>query len=124
MHYQRVLKYGEPGPVGRKKIGRMTSSSGYTLIYVPDHPRAYTKGYVPEHRHVMEQHLGRYLKPRENVHHINGIRDDNRLENLELWVKPQPQGQRVEDLVHWVLTEYGDEVERQLSAPTLFAVGE
>jgi len=65
--------------------GRYTTKRGYVLIRKPDHPIAKTmKGYVVEHRLVMEQHIGRYLKKWEHVHHINGIKDDNRIENLLL----------------------------------------
>ena len=56
-----------------------------------------------EHRGVMEWLLGRSLLPGENVHHINGVRHDNRPENLELWSTSQPKGQRVEDKIQWAL---------------------
>ena len=68
---------------------------------VHGHPRAGNGNYVFEHILVMEQQLGRYLLPDEYVHHLNGVRDDNRPENLELWTRPQPTGIRASDAVAW-----------------------
>jgi hypothetical protein len=74
------LRKNHPKWVGGRTVGK----SGYIFILAPKHPRN-NHGYVPEHRFVMEKHLGRYLKKEEVVHHINGIVGDNRLENLMLF---------------------------------------
>lgn len=67
------------------KGGRIQEADGYVMVHRPDHPRANNKGYVFEHRLVMEAHLGRILDPKEVVHHENEVRNDNRLENLKLY---------------------------------------
>lgn len=66
------------------KGGKWKMKLGYIVSWTPDHPAANADGYVYEHRLVMEQHLGRYLTKDEVVHHINGIKSDNRIENLAL----------------------------------------
>lgn len=100
------------------KGGRKTASGGYIHVFAPDHPNAHKSGgYVLEHRLVMEQKVGRYLLPNENVHHLNGVRTDNRIENLELWVKKHPPGQRPEDLVAYsleILQTYAPELYEKL----------
>lgn len=58
---------------------------GYVYLYMPTHPKATKRGYYLEHRHTMEQSLGRVLNAREVVHHANGDRQDNRIENLVLF---------------------------------------
>jgi hypothetical protein len=66
---------------------------------------------IMQHREIMEQYLGRPLRQNENVHHKNGQRNDNRIENLELWSTAQPSGQRVEDKLAWArlfIEQYSD----------------
>lgn len=63
---------------------RRVNSTGYVAVYCPDHPRAWSTGYVYEHRLAMEAVVGRFLLSDEVVHHRNGDKHDNRQENLEL----------------------------------------
>ena len=67
------------------KRGKSKYGSGYIAILVPNHPFCNKYGYVYEHKLILEKKLGRYLKPEEEIHHINKIRDDNRIENLHLF---------------------------------------
>lgn len=114
-HYQRWKEYGDPeASLRRARKGESTrrwvNNSGYVLIRLQGRT-------VLEHRKVMQDMLGRPMLPEETVHHKNGIRTDNRPENLELWVGTR-SGQRVADLVAFVVEHYRAEVEAALTAGT------
>lgn len=85
---RRTISEAQEGKFGKEnsawKGGRTKDAQGYIRVYSPEHSHYTNHKHIYEHRLVMEKHIGRYLYPYECVHHINGIRDDNRIENLEL----------------------------------------
>jgi len=95
----KIVKGRKRSPETRKKLSEIrklhgightkTRCDGYKAIYYPDYPHSNKDGYVMEHVYIMEQHIGRLLKDDECVHHINFVKDDNRIDNLKLMTKSE-----------------------------------
>lgn len=109
-HYERLRRYGNPngskkkgpekGKTSRRIIGtRYPKGDGYIKVWNPEHPNANKNGWVAEHTLIMSEKLHRPLLEGESVHHLNGVKDDNRPENLELWVRPPRNGVRFQDAI-------------------------
>ena len=107
-HYHQKRKYG------RILRGKRRKPKGHGCILPQGYKRFIIKGKAHfEHRIVMEKFLGRKLLPKETVHHLNGDKLDNRIENLELWSNSHPYGQRLTDKIKWAknfLEQYGYKV--------------
>ena len=102
MQYKRKRK-GIPLDFPNMRDGLMGSidkSKGYKTVVGHGHPNAMGKKQrILEHVLIMSNHIGRPIKKGETIHHKNGVRDDNRIENLELWDHTHPSGQRVKDKI-------------------------
>lgn len=102
-HYNRMAKglpldAAKPDPTKPETWNRRELPSGYVAFIAQIDG---VRHYMAEHRLVMERSLGRKLLAEETVHHIHGVKNDNRIEKLELWSSSQPAGQRVEDKLAW-----------------------
>ena len=110
MHYTRLKKEGDVGEIASRQNPGVwkTNAVGYAVRFLDGEKQL-------QHREVMSEMIGRPLYGWESVHHKNGVKDDNRPENLELWASHQPCGQRLDDILKWVVENYPQEVKRLLN---------
>ena len=98
--YIRHKKYKEVKP-DTYHVGYITTWNGYKKIKAPaDYPNKDNKWYVMEHRLVMEKYIGRYLESNEEVHHIDGNKFNNKIENLQLLTKQEHRRIHLKDSIH------------------------
>lgn len=115
MHYRRWKIHGTPGCAERtvSPRGKMRWKDKDGYIYISRTPTPNNRcPHIAEHRAIIEGKIGRSLIKGETVHHKNGIRDDNRIENLELWAANHSGGSRVKDLLEWakeILSRYSSD---------------
>lgn len=111
MHASRIRRDGTVGPANRKIRAEGEGSLHGGYLRVMDQGRR-----VLQHRLVMERLLGRPLHPEETVHHRDGDRLNNHPDNLELWVSRHAGGQRVDDLVAFIVERYPERVRSALNS--------
>lgn len=101
--------------IHKSRERKYIDGDGYVVLLRKEHPNSNKLGRIREHILIMSEFLKRPLQKKETVHHKNGIKDDNRIENLELWSHSHPYGQRVQDKIEWAiqfLKEHGYDVSR------------
>ncbi len=114
--YSCASKNKAHGGQQHKEVGAiLETTGGYIKIKVPkDTPGTWADNWMLEHRFVMQAHLGRPLSRKETVHHINGQRDDNRIENLELWASNHGPGQRQADKIKTQIYKLSEKDKKEL----------
>lgn len=109
-----ILKSGKCVSCGCSRLNRKSyniknqKQNRYKKVLKRGHPNADKFGYILEHIYVMSKHLERKINPKETIHHKNGIKSDNRIENLELWASRHPKGQRIEDMIDFCISYLND----------------